>query len=178
MSMNIEKYAVQNTEVFRVTDVLDPISFLHLARGNILSDPNFKKTTYFHATFTSDATIFKPLFDQLAVVMKETVGKKLKPTGLTIRLNKDNGRWHTHPPQFSQDTENFYITIYYMHMRWVECGELYVSKSKDEKDLIFPPTPNSVIIHNNELGHGVMPYDAEVCDRIAMYAHWVPCDAD
>lgn len=176
--MNIEKYAVDGTEVFRITDVLDPINFLHIARSKTLLDPSFKSTTYFHANFTNDATIFKPLFDQLASIMEKTVGKKLKPTGVTIRLNKDEGRWHTHPPSFSQDPKNFYISIYYLHMRWVESGEIYISKSKDQKDLIFSPTPNSAIIHSNELGHGVMPYDAALCDRIAMYAHWIPCDAD
>lgn len=182
--MIIESLPAQDTNILHISDVIDATSFQKVSnfinksmstRPQIVID-----SSDIHAV---EYIRLKIVFDAIKECLVSNISKDVKLTGFMVTKNRSVIQdWHFHAPEFLSDPkpiipEKFWVSVYYLHEKWddVYGGNLLVGKTKDNPIARISCKPNSGVIHNATIGHGVdwLNLKEANTNRIVMYSHWI-----
>ena len=181
--MDVQKLSIDNIDIIRVTDLLDSKKFLSISK--YIEKQNLDSNGFMldlSDNYSNIDVAYQVILNSIKDVFKSTLGIQPKPTGFCVSKNRGVDHWHIHVRDFKDDPtliipEKFYVALYYPHIFWDSKygGNLLLGTSKESSINSFPCTPNSVIIHNNLIGHDLdfLNLEDATTNRIVMYSHWI-----
>jgi hypothetical protein len=178
--MQIQKILIDETEVFRITELLDPKQFIMVSKfiENQFIDSN---GTGVDLSKGSPDIVYQFILKSIKEAFKK-LDVIAEPNGFCVSRNRGVDHWHIHVGEFENDPkpiipEKFYVALYYPHRFWDPQygGNLLLGKTKESSIYSFPCVSNSCIIHNNLIGHDLdfLNLEEAPSNRIVMYSHWV-----